>query len=137
MKLNRMHVVLSAELSTLTAEQNEDRTEELLQYLESLGMEFDRAEGCYKGVKEASFVVQLSTFQEVPMLMETAQGYGQESILLVDARDKGYIIPLDGAELVPIGKMQTSSFEPTSEYVDAYTKLGGVYYFTYNFDTEK
>ena len=136
MKLNRMYVVLSAELSTLTAEQNAERSGKLRKYLGDTCLDFDVAEGCYKGVKETAFVVQVKTFEVVPLLLETAAEYGQESILLVDSRDKAYLLFAEGTEIIPLGKVQESTAEPASAIVSGYTKLGKRYYYTYDFDQE-
>lgn len=133
MKLNRMHVVLSA---CRTGADNQSRTDELESRLLHEDFAYDAAEGCYKGEREASFVVQVRSFPEVLELMQMSQDFQQESVMLVDARGKGYILFNDAPGMVALGAFSTSFTEPLSEYVDAYTKVGDIYYYTYNFHRE-
>lgn len=132
MKLNRMHVVLSAELAG--AQDNARNTEFLERRLVADGFNYDPAEGCYKGVTEASFVVQVESFPEVLQLLTISDEFEQESVLLVDARGKGYILYNKKSEMTALGKLMESIYNPVSEHVDAYTKVGDTYYYTYNFN---
>ena len=133
MKLNRMHVVLSA---CRPGADNQSRTDELESRLLNEDFAYDAAEGCYKDEREASFVVQVRSFPEVLELMKMSQDFQQESVLLVDARGKGYILFNDARGMVALGKFNTAYTDPLSDYVDAYTKIGDTYYYTYNFNQE-
>lgn len=133
MKLNRLCVVLSA-CRGVDATTDALATAELSSRLTHECFEFDRAEGCYKGVKEVSFVVQAGSFQEVLEVMQMSADFEQESVMLVDARNKAYILFNDKPDMVALGKLNESTYEPMSEYVESYTKLGAVYYYTYNFN---
>lgn len=137
MKLNRMHVVLSAELVGRSAESNAACTAELESRLVADNWPYDVAEGCYKGSKEVSFVVQVASFPEVLMLMRMSQDFEQESVLLVDARNKGYILYNKRSDMTALGRLNESYCDPSSEHVDAYTKIGDTYYYTYNFNQER
>lgn len=130
MKLNRMHVVLSA---CRPEADNQSRTDEMESRLLHEGYVYDKAEGCYKGVSADSFVVQVESFPEVLMLMRMSQDFQQESVLLVDARNKAYILDNHSSRIDSLGNLTESSWEPSSEHVDAYTKVGDTYYYTYNF----
>ena len=136
MKLNRMLVVLSAERTEMSAELNAERTGDLEGRLVADNFSYDKAEGCYKGDKEVSFVVQVENFREVLMLLRMSHDYQQECIMLVDARNKAFLLYNDKRSMVGLGRLQTSPCEPLSEYVDAYTKLGDTYYYVYNFNQE-
>ena len=136
MKLNRMLVVLSAERTELSAELNAERTCDLQGRLVQDNFSFDRAEGCYKGDKEVSFVVQVENFREVLMLLRMSHDYGQECIMLVDARNKAFLLFNDKRSMVGLGRLQEAFYEPLSEHVDAYTKVGDTYYYVYNFNQE-
>lgn len=133
MKLNRMHVVLSA---CLPEAGNKTRTDEMESRLIHEGYAYDKAEGCYKGAVEDSFVVQVTSFPDVLELMRMSQDFQQESVLLVDARNKAYVLYNHTSRMDYLGALTESNWKPTTEHVDAYTKVGDVYYYTYNFNKE-
>lgn len=73
-------VIISAHLEHRTKKQNDRATLSLLVDLQECGYASKLVDGCYKGVREQSFVVPST---DVSGLLELARQYGQESILVV------------------------------------------------------
>ena len=71
--------IISAELSSLSANANEIRTSDLKEYLDALGHDYAQIIGCYKGVKEVSFMVFTS---DKGLAVELAGMYHQDSVLI-------------------------------------------------------
>ncbi|APU00341.1 hypothetical protein fHeYen301_8 [Yersinia phage fHe-Yen3-01] len=129
MKLNRMLVVMSACTSSGSDVAN---TNKLRMRLHDEGLRFDEAEGCYKGVAEASFVVQCANFSQVGDLVNMADSYEQESVMLVDARNKAFLLYCKGCTMKSLGyiQMKDMSVPGTALPEVAYTKVGDYVYYT-------
>ena len=128
MKLTRMLVVLSACTGGPLDEYN---TGALAIELENLGLAYDDATGWYNGVTEASFIVQCSDFVDVGKLVNLAAGYAQESVLLVDARNKAFLIYCSGSRMEALGYLMHKDISNVGAVLPtvAYTQVGtGVYY---------
>ncbi|QOC54390.1 hypothetical protein Atoyac15_26 [Aeromonas phage Atoyac15] len=128
--LNRMYVVISAELSHLSADDNDGRSDDLYRALTSrFGTNgIDEVQGCYKGTLERSFVVQCSDHSDVGSVYNIAQKYSQESVLLVDSRNRAYLLYVESRRLDNLGVLYSSTDVPST---DAWTfnKAAGVYYY--------
>ncbi|QGF20952.1 hypothetical protein MA13_gp08 [Pectobacterium phage MA13] len=127
MKLPNMLVVMSACQSALADLKNDSNTAELNRLL-SYSYHYGPAMGCYKGKLEDSFVVQVDDFREVGHLVELAERFKQESILLVDSRDKAFLYVLGTKEMRPLGPLYQTDRIPES--ADAFTLYNGLYYYT-------
>ena len=87
--------VLSAELSTLTAEENANLTDALQLRLQVSGFQFGPVEGCYKGTREAAFAVITPTYLDRMTVDSLARKYQQESVLHVDSDRTAQLFFLD------------------------------------------
>lgn len=127
MKLPNMLVVLSACQSALADDKNERNTAELNRLLKS-SYKYGPATGCYKGQLEDSFVVQADDFRDIGHLVELAARFKQESILLVDSRNKAFLYVLETKEMRQLGPLYQTDRIPES--ADAFTFFNGMYYYT-------
>nr|UWD77051.1 MAG: Protein of unknown function (DUF3293) [Bacteriophage sp.] len=132
MKLNKMMVLVSAECPELCADENADRTAELRRWIGgSYKHRFSSALGSYKGNTEHSFLIQVDDFRDVGYIADKAAEMNQESILILDARDKAFLYYPATKALEPIGIMLScpmSAFK--SEHHNAYTIIGDTAYYT-------
>lgn len=132
MKLNKMMVLVSAECSDLSAEENADRTAELRHWIgNSFRHRFSSALGKYNGNTENSFLIQVDDFRDVGYIADKAIAMNQESILILDARDKAFLYYPASKALEPIGIMLScpmSAFK--EERHTAYTIIGDIAYYT-------
>lgn len=127
MKLPNMLVVMSACQSALADDKNDRNTAELNRLLKS-SYKYGPATGCYKDKLEDSFVVQADDFRDVGHLIELAERFKQESILLVDSRDKAFLYVLGTKEMRQLGPLYQVDRIPES--ADAFTFYNGLYYYT-------
>ena len=74
-------VIISAEL-TKTPETNVHNSEVLETLIVKHGLSYKHMVGCYKGQREASFLVEYDT--QLPLLLDWAKRFNQESVLLLD-----------------------------------------------------
>lgn len=127
MKLNNMHAIISAHLSTQGERTNYIRTMGIKGLLEASGLTFEPAKGMFQGVEEDSFVVQCKDFQEVGVVFGLAEVYQQESVLLLDSRNRAFLLGTDKS-LTSLGYMYQSENKPEGDY----TYLNGTYYYCHN-----
>lgn len=94
MQLNRFTVVLSAHRADKGECYNERAQEELINFVDENREQFtyDVGQGRYQGVSEPVLAVQCKDFQAVAMLVGVAREHEQESVLLVDARRKAFLL---------------------------------------------
>lgn len=78
--------IFSAERSDYNPHVNSLRTKFLAQSLESSGIPFQEAEGCYEGAYERSFVVSGATHQADVFAL--AKGFEQDTVLVVAEHDR-------------------------------------------------
>lgn len=126
MKLNRMHVIISACCGIDDAA----NTAELENYLKNRNFQYDVATGCYEGDIEPSFIVQIPEFYVVGDLLQQAKKYTQEAILLVDAYDNSFMLYVNTNVIKPLGLMFQTQDVGKAIDRDAYTLSGGVIYYT-------
>ena len=110
-------VIMSAELSSLTAGENSRRTELLNDMITELRLPFKPAKGVYKGTSESSFVVVVNDQADIGTLAGFAfKSFGQESILHQDSNQLARLIFSDGkmetlGKLVQVPKELTKTLE--------------------------
>ena len=121
--VNKQAFIISAELNTLSAEENKDRTDKLARLLHALKLPFKRAEGMYKGTKENSFyIVAEHTYNNV--IRNLANEYEQESYLRIYYDGHAELVYTNGVnkgEVTSIGKFTKVS---STANLDAYTIIG-------------
>lgn len=132
MKLNKMMVMVSAELAGLDADENQDRTDELRKWISySYKQRFNSCIGKYDGRSEASFLIQVDDFRDVGYIADKATEMNQESILILDARDKAFLFYPATKSLEYIGVMLSCPLDSfKTEQHKAYTILGDTAYYT-------
>jgi len=122
-------IILSAEKSERTTEENQQRTEGLEADLKQMKYHYEQVRGAYEGVEEISFVVYLDTDRvaEESNLLWVASQYGQESILHVDANRCVCLMTVDNPAIAYLGKWKSISEERAKE-CGAWTFLGGAHW---------
>ncbi|MCI0564675.1 MAG: hypothetical protein MN733_39915 [Nitrososphaera sp.] len=99
-------VLLSAERSDVSDNQNAQRAQALLHTLIALGFDYQEAEGQYEGKEEKSFAVKLypPIEEELDKLKRIAFNvFLQDSILVVDTQDRASLLYNDGHSDVYFG----------------------------------
>lgn len=132
MKLNKMMVLVSAECSDLCESDNEDRTAELRRWVGNLYRHrFSSALGKYNGNTENSFLIQVDDFRDIGYIADKAAEMNQESIMILDARDKAFLYYPATKALEPIGIMLSCPLSAfNAEHYTAYTIIGDTAYYT-------
>ena len=120
MKIYSPFVIVSAELSHLSAEENDQRSEALEAMLEAKHLSYKPVLGCYKGKRENSFLVLAAGRYVFSEVMSLARAYGQESILYVDSDRAATLYFLDDRAPVGLGLYREVS-EQAALQQDAYT----------------
>lgn len=121
-------VLLSAELSGLTASENQTRSNQLALMLNKLGFKPVAMEGVYKGSSEASFFVPITRVDDIERLEFIAfDRFGQESILVQYSDGHSRLHYPNHIE--HIGKVREISKEValTKDCYTFYPKLGKYY----------
>ncbi|QOC54203.1 hypothetical protein Atoyac14_23 [Aeromonas phage Atoyac14] len=128
--LNRIYVVISAELSTLNAADNDGRSDDLLRRLNGRfdSSCVDEVQGCYKGTLERSFVVQCKDHSDVGVVHRFAKEFSQESILLVDSRRTAFLLYVDSLTMERLGHLYTQYDQPTTD-AWTYNADSGTYFY--------
>ena len=113
-------IIVSAELKTRTAEENQAATNQLEDALRNADFTYFPATGCYKGATEASFIVPAATLQGREYLYALAERFSQESVLY--AKDGTIaLMMLDRGYYQHIGSFFVEIF--STEGVENYTML--------------
>lgn len=126
MKPVRMAIV-SAERPVCSVAENAARTRNLSVWLESAGISASPACGMYAGVAEASFICACPRDAELAVILEIADYFQQESVLVIDETRDARLVYLDGRPDVELGRMREVSRE-RAEAAGAYTRVGDVYF---------
>lgn len=129
MKLTRLLVVISACKGRPLDEYNMG----LLRHdLSHAGLSYDKAVGCYNGVTEDSLIVQCDDFEAVGKVVKLAAGYDQESVLLVDARNKAFLLYCSGSRIDSLGYIMHKDMSNEGAVLPkvAYTRVGDDVYYT-------
>jgi hypothetical protein len=115
--MNNTYIVISAEKSNLSALENIQRSAELEDCLDAIGLTYKRAIGRYRGSEETSFIVTLNTYKQINIMLRLGVEFNQESILEIK-QGHGWLINTDGSEEY-IG----SIYQATGRE-DSYTQVG-------------
>lgn len=102
MNLHTTTYILSAELSTLSDNDNFTRTESLESTLKGLGVRFKRVLGSFKGRKEVAFCI---VGCDESTVIDLVKAWGQECALVLDAARLAYLIDGTGVSKL-IGKFK-------------------------------
>ena len=128
--LNRLHVILSAELKGETAEGNTERTAQLHCYLNQYFHEkFDHVKGHYLGTSENSFIVQCKDHREVGELFNQAHNFDQDCIMLIDPKGQGFLL-YGNLKMERIGHVTESEWLPEGLQNYTYNPVSKTYYYT-------
>jgi hypothetical protein len=117
-------IFISAERENLTKEENEQRTQSLIANLDKTGLKYIDCIGCYKGIKEKSFMIKH------PLLMgfwlnhfkTLARAYNQESILYRDSNGLYSLEDVTSHRSTIIGKEKIITEQETN-LCDNYTYI--------------
>lgn len=121
-------VMLSAELTSYGEVGNKERTARMEHELKALGLRYERALGCYKGVKELSFLVYCDTYCNVTEMVNIAlHEYTQDSALVLDAR-KSVAMLQYARNIEIIGRALVEVEEEQALACEAYTIIDGDYW---------
>jgi hypothetical protein len=96
--------------------------------LRQIGLKYIVGEGCYKGVKEKSYMIFLSTYicvatQKLEQVVTIAQRFNQESVLYCDNERFAYLLYVDGVSAPCIGTLKAVS-KPEGDY----SRFNGAFY---------
>ena len=122
-------VILSGELSNLSAVENEKRTSNLQACLVDCGFSFKTCIGVYKGSKEVSFVVLVKNSGDIQALKDFAfKSFKQESLMFQDANGLCNLEFSNGTNET-LGKFRTVNPKFIEQY-DNYMVLDGKVFVT-------
>lgn len=128
MNITQQVVILSAELQTLSYEQNSRRTDLLDQMIGDTKMSYKKALGVYNTSEEACFVVIVNNQDEIDTLKAFADNFGQESILHQDANQQAQLI-FNSGKTMDLGRLEQVNPKEI-ENLENYTVLDGKVYTT-------
>jgi hypothetical protein len=123
----RQVVILSAELSSLTAQENSIRTSNLEECLKDLSITNNKGQGVYRGSSEDCFVCLPKDLTEYYTLKQLAlRSFGQECILVQGTNGESSLVYNDDT-IEQIGKLRkTTKIKAMKE--NSYTILNNNYY---------
>lgn len=122
--LTKLHVILSA---CKQAPLDDRNTGLLARWLSDNNFVYEHVTGSYKGVEEQSFIVQCDDFAQVDQLVRRSRSYDQESVLLIDARQKCFLYYPASKQLDYIGRWYKGV--PESNPTDSFTIINGEYHY--------
>lgn len=126
-KLCKPFAILSAELKG--ADNNVFRSLELKTLLEESGLRFKPVQGCYKGILEDSFYVELDSQDDINTVYTLANYFGQESFLLVNDQRTAILYSCSDQNPTKLGKFtQVSEFIAKTEESYTYDIVNNGYY---------
>lgn len=119
-------ILLSAELSTLSATENAERSLWLATQLHNSGLTYERCEGCYCGAMETSYALPWDK-RHADAALCLGNLFEQESLLFVDEHGRATLGYLREPKIVPLGRLR--KLERTTS-VSNYTIYRGTFYTT-------
>lgn len=124
------HAIISAELEN--NEDNARNTEALKDKLDALGFIYHAVFGCYEGVTEESFLVNLGTDarfhkQNASEVLRLGCLFQQDSLLFIDNEENAELVFCESGEKQNIGTF-TCVCEENAKAQAAYTKIGERYF---------
>lgn len=123
MNVKKRIAIISAELSTLTPNENSLRTSSLENALKTKGYIYNEALGSYKGSLEKSFIIDASE-DIIKDLMGLARFFKQESILVVDELQNAVLMYSNGKN-ESIGQMNQIN---SAKGLESWTLVNGLFY---------
>ena len=102
--INKKAVIISAELTKCTDKTNKHNTDILETLIVKHGLSYKHLVGSYKGIREASFLVEYDT--QLPLILDWAEKLEQESVLLLDEDRNAQLFDFKDQQGVIIGKLQ-------------------------------
>jgi hypothetical protein len=99
-----------------------DHTEELRTLLNGYNFTFTEVNGCYQGVTENSFKVEVTAVWQVKQLITIGKVFNQESILSVNNSNATLIYCIDNSEL------ELGILEENTDIEDNYSEIDGIRY---------
>jgi len=94
-------VIMSAEIASNSAELNKVLSDDLEKTLSNNNESYKAVQGCYKGVKEKSYVVvPKSKETALEDLINLSETYGQECILYRDSAGRAWLCSKGGRDLI-------------------------------------
>lgn len=132
MQLNRFTVVLTAYRSDRSQHGNEKSQAELTKFVSDLNcFTFDAGQFRYQGVSGPVLAVQCKDFQDVSILVEQARKFEQDSVMLVDARMKAFLMYTKDCHMESLGMlMAQQNPNLTIPLPVTHTILNGTLYYT-------
>lgn len=129
MNTQQPFIIMSAELSALSTEENAHRSEALSAWLDAKGWAHKPVIGSYKGSEEIAVVIPVTDSEHEAALYRLAKAYGQESVLYVDANRYATLIYVQTGKLAGLGMFRKVS-ELDARQREAYTHdiMEGAYY---------
>lgn len=104
MQLNRFTVILTAHRADRSEHGNDKAQAELTTFVADRDwFTFDVGQGRYEGVTEPVLAVQCKDFQAVALLVDAARRFEQESVMLVDARNKAFLLYTVDCRMLSLG----------------------------------
>lgn len=94
-------VIMSAEIASNSAELNKILSDDLEKSLSNSNEAYKAVQGCYKGVKEKSYVVVPKNEERaLEDLINLSETYGQECILYRDSTGRAWLCGKGGRDLI-------------------------------------
>lgn len=124
--MNIKSIIFSVFSSDVSIHVNIDRTEYVTASLELDGVNFQLADGVYKGNRETSIIV-IDTPKNRALVLGFASLFCQESVLIIDENQNGELVTSAGDYLLTVGRIRCVS-ERVAKSRDAYTKVGNAFY---------
>jgi hypothetical protein len=119
-------IILSAFRKDLTDTQNMQRHTELESSLGKLKFANKVVVGCYKGVKELSYVIPYNDVAEELVLISLGEHFNQECVLKLDDNRNASLLYTNGSQ-EPLGHFHPITEKDALER-DNYTFSDGIYY---------
>lgn len=125
-------IIMSAELSTLSKEENIKRTKQLDHMLTVQGITHSKVLGMYNGYQETSFMVLITSSDVREFVINLGKFFEQESILDRDSENNAHLVFLDNSRPpMNLGKLvQVSQSEAFTNGSYTYEPTKGQYYTT-------
>lgn len=122
-------VMLSAELASNSVLRNIRLTTLLQSELQSMGLYFYEAIGCWYGQTEHSFVVMCDNFFDAAQIIQRGLNVlNQESVLVLDRDDQQAVLIFSDGDVKDIGTRLQHVSSGEALQCDSYTLIDGHYY---------
>ena len=115
-----MFAIISAEYYTYSVEKNEQRTNDLRDFLNNEYLDVTESIGVYRGTQELSFCVEIDS-RDIADVIILASSYGQESIFIVNGSNANLMY-------VESGEIEGFNWFNGKLSDEAYTLIDGDYF---------